>query len=255
MHQIKPKKMRIKITLLIICLTTLIGCNRDADFVLTGKINGLKKGTIYLQRVEDTTLINLDSLIVNGDSEFEFYAKLKEPQILYLTLEKVDAFEYDDRIMFFAEPGEMTLNTSLKNFESQAAITGSENQIKLEEYNKIIHRFNDENLDLIKKSFEVRKQETEDSIIYYDQKLQNLTKRKYLYTVNFAMNNKQHEIAPYLAISEIFDANVKYLDTIYNSLEPKVKKSKYGDILKDFIKDRKTSDKEEETTQITTVQE
>ncbi|MFI8380494.1 DUF4369 domain-containing protein [Leeuwenhoekiella sp. NPDC079379] len=247
--------MRIKFTLIIICLTTLVACNKDSDFTLTGKINGLKKGKLYLQRVEDTTLVNIDSLIVEGDSEFEFYAKLKEPQILYLTLEKVDAYEYDDRIMFFAEPGEMTLNTSLKNFESQAAITGSENQIKLEEYNKIIRRFNDENLDLIKKNFEARKQETEDSIIYYDQKLQNLTKRKYLYTVNFAMNNKQFEIAPYLAISEIFDANLKYLDTIYNSLEPKVKKSKYGSVLKDFIKDRKTSDNEEATTTVTTVEE
>ena len=172
--------MRIKFTLIIICLTTLVACNKDSDFTLTGKINGLKKGKLYLQRVEDTTLVNLDSLIIDGDSEFEFYAKLKEPQILYLTLEKVDAYEYDDRIMFFAEPGEMTLNTSLKNFESQAAITGSENQIKLEEYNKIIRRFNDENLDLIKKNFEARKQQAEDSIIYYDQKLQNLTKRKYL---------------------------------------------------------------------------
>ncbi|WP_028374462.1 DUF4369 domain-containing protein [Leeuwenhoekiella sp. MAR_2009_132] len=247
--------MRIKFTLIIICLTTLVACNKDSDFTLTGKINGLKKGKLYLQRVEDTTLVNLDSLIIDGDSEFEFYAKLKEPQILYLTLEKVDAYEYDDRIMFFAEPGEMTLNTSLKNFESQAAITGSENQIKLEEYNKIIRRFNDENLDLIKKNFEARKQQAEDSIIYYDQKLQNLTKRKYLYTVNFAMNNKQFEIAPYLAISEIFDANIKYLDTIYNSLEPKVKKSKYGSVLKDFIKDRKTLDNEEQTTTVTTVEE
>ncbi|MGO4911448.1 DUF4369 domain-containing protein [Leeuwenhoekiella sp. W20_SRS_FM14] len=247
--------MRIKFTLIIICLTTLVACNKDSDFTLTGKINGLKKGKLYLQRVEDTTLVNLDSLIIDGDSEFEFYAKLKEPQILYLTLEKVDAYEYDDRIMFFAEPGEMTLNTSLKNFESQAAITGSENQIKLEEYNKIIRRFNDENLDLIKKNFEARKQQAEDSIIYYDQKLQNLTKRKYLYTVNFAMNNKQFEIAPYLAISEIFDANIKYLDTIYNSLEPKIKKSKYGSVLKDFIKDRKTSDNEEQTTTVTTVEE
>lgn len=247
--------MRIKFTLIIICLTTLVACNKDSDFTLTGKINGLKKGKLYLQRVEDTTLVNLDSLIIDGDSEFEFYAKLKEPQILYLTLEKVDAYEYDDRIMFFAEPGEMTLNTSLKNFESQAAITGSENQIKLEEYNTIIRRFNDENLDLIKKNFEARKQQAEDSIIYYDQKLQNLTKRKYLYTVNFAMNNKQFEIAPYLAISEIFDANIKYLDTIYNSLEPKVKKSKYGSVLKDFIKDRKTSDNDEQTTTVTTVDE
>lgn len=241
--------MRTKLALLsLIGLVLVTSCSKEGDFKLTGKINGLKKGTIYLQKIEDTALVTLDSLIVDGDSEFEFIADLKEPQIVYLTLEKVDAYEYDDRIMIFAEPGEMTLNTSLKNFESQAAITGSENQLKLDEYTKIIRRFNDQNLDLIKKTFEVRKEANEDSIIYYDNQLQNLTKRKYLYTVNFAISNKDYEVAPYLAVSEIFDANVKYLDTIYNSLKPKVKKSKYGSALKDFIKERKNAENQITTT-------
>ena len=241
--------MRTKLALLsLIGLFLVTSCSKEGDFKLTGKINGLKKGTIYLQKIEDTTLVTLDSLVVDGNSEFEFIADLKEPQIVYLTLEKVDAYEYDDRIIIFAEPGEMTLNTSLKNFESQAAITGSENQLKLDEYTKIIHRFNDQNLDLIKKSFEVRKDAVEDSILYYDNQLQNLTKRKYLYTVNFAIRNKDYEVAPYLAVSEIFDANVKYLDTIYNSLKPKIKKSKYGSALKDYIKERKTAEKEMVTT-------
>ncbi|PHQ28259.1 MAG: hypothetical protein COA80_02330 [Leeuwenhoekiella sp.] len=240
--------MQIK-NLLVYCLlfSTLLSCSKSGNFVLTGKVNGLRKGVLYLQKVEDTVLVNLDSVVVDGDPEFELYADLKEPQVVYLTLEKVDASDYDDRILIFAEPGEMTLNTSLKNFQSQVAITGSENQLKLDEYNKVLRRFNDENLNLIKKSFEVRKDENEDSIVFYDQKIQNLIKRKYLYTVNFAMNNKDYEIAPYLAVSEIFDANVKYLDTIYKSLEPKVRRSKYGKVLKDYIEERENTNIEEQT--------
>ena len=241
--------MQIRSAILgLVCLLVLASCGKDGDFILTGKINGLKKGKIYLQRIEDTSLVNIDSVIVDGNPEFEFITDLKEPQIVYLTLEKVDAYEYDDRIMIFAEPGEMTLNTSLKNFESQAAITGSQNQQKLDEYSKVIHRFNDKNLDLIKRSFEVRKEGIEDSIIYYDTQLQNLMKRKYLYTVNFAITNKEFEIAPYLAVSEIFDANIKYLDTIYTSLKPKVRKSKYGKALKDYIEERKETNANEATT-------
>jgi len=241
--------MQIKNLLIYVLLfTTLLSCSKSGNFVLTGKVNGLRKGVLYLQKVEDTVLVNLDSVVIDGDPEFELYADLKEPQVVYLTLEKVDASDYDDRILIFAEPGEMTLNTSLKNFQSQVAITGSENQLKLEEYNKVLRRFNDENLNLIKKSFEVRKDENEDSIIFYDQKIQNLIKRKYLYTVNFAMNNKDYEIAPYLAVSEIFDANVKYLDTIYKSLEPKVRKSKYGKVLKDYIEERENINIEDQTT-------
>lgn len=79
-----------------------------------------------------------------------------------------------------------------------------------------------------------------------DRKYDKLLKRKYLYTVNFAINNKEQEIAPYLALSEVFDANIKYLDTIYNSLAPKVKKSKYGKELKDFLKERRKEEKLED---------
>ena len=68
---------------------------------------------------------------------------------------------------------------------------------------------------------------------------ENLLKRRYLYTVNFAINNKDYEVAPYLAISEVYDANIKYLDTIYNSLTPKVKESKYGRSLQEFLKERR----------------
>jgi len=57
--------------------------------------------------------------------------------------------------------------------------------------------------------------------------------------VNFALNNKDYEVAPYLAVSEIFDANIKYLDTIQKSLSPEVRDSKYGKSLTDFIKERR----------------
>ena len=241
--------------LLSILVPLLISCGKDADFTLTGKINGLKKGTLYLQKVEDTTLVNLDSIVITSDPEFELRANIKEPQILYLTLDKVDRTDYDDRILFFAEPGVMTLTTSLKNFEGQAAITGSENQLKLQEYKEIANKFNGQNLDLIKKTFDAQKANNEDSLVLYDKQIQNLIRRKYLYTVNFALNNKNLEVAPFLAVSEIFDANVKYLDTIYKSLEPKVRKSMYGKTLKEFIKERKGTDKDMDTIQVIKTEE
>jgi hypothetical protein len=53
-------------------------------------------------------------------------------------------------------------------------------------------------------------------------------KRKYLYATNFAINNKDHEVAPYIALAEIYDINLKFLDTIQKSMTPKVAQSLYG---------------------------
>ena len=112
-------------SLLILSIITLSSCSKSVDFKVTGTVKGLKKGTIYLQKIQDTSIVNLDSLVVDGNPDFALTTDLKEPEVLYLYLDKKDASEYDDRILFFAEPGEMTITTSLKNFESFAAITGS----------------------------------------------------------------------------------------------------------------------------------
>jgi hypothetical protein len=42
-------------------------------------------------------------------------------------------------------------------------------------------------------------------------------------------------VAPYIALSEINDATVKYLDTIQKSMSPKVAKSRYGVMLTKYV--------------------
>ena len=59
----------------------------------------------------------------------------------------------------------------------------------------------------------------------------------YLYTLNFATNNSEFEISPYLAVSQIADANQEFLLKLYDTLPEKIKNSKYGKILQTFIPD------------------
>jgi len=234
-----------KISILIAFIICLTACSEKKDnLVITGAVKGLKKGTLYLQKIEDTVLVTIDSLNIKGDPNFVFETSIESPQVLYLYLSKVDATQYNDRLLFFAEPGEMTVTTTLKNFETDLVVTGSENHKKLEEYQKMMDRFNEQNLELIKENLEARQQENEEVALATDTKADNLLKRRYLYTVNYALNNKDYEIAPYLAISEIFDANIKFLDTINQSLSQKVKDSRYGKSLEEFLKERREQEEE-----------
>ena len=238
------KQMK-KISILLLAIIALISCNnKESNLTVNANIEGLKKGTVYLQKIEDTLMVDVDSVKVNGNANISLEAFIESPQVMYLYLKKVDNSQYDDRIDFFAEEGEVTINTTLEKFVTDAEIIGAKNQEKLEEYRKMMTRFNDKNLELIKENFEAQKEENEEKLIEVNKQYESLLKRKYLYTVNFAINNKDLEVAPYLALSEVFDANIKYLDTIYNSLEPKVKKSMYGKELKDFLKERKEEQKE-----------
>ncbi len=236
-----------KISLLLLLILSITACSeKENNLLVKGHVKGLKKGTIYLQKIQDTVLINVDSVMIDGDANFELGDYIESPQIMYLFLDKVDNTNYNDRVEFFAEEGEVTINTTLKNFELDANVIGSENQAKLIDYRKMMQRFNDKNLELIQQNFEAQRDKNEELLISTNNEYDKLLTRKYLYTVNYAMNNKNLELAPYLALSEVFDANIKYLDTIYTSLTPEVKKSKYGKELKSFLKERRKNEKLEE---------
>lgn len=229
-----------KFSLLFILLLSLIACHqKQGNLTITGKVKNLKKGTLYLQKIEDTTLVTLDSVVVKGDPNFVFQADLESPQVLYLYLDKVDGTDYNDRFLFFAEPGEMSVTTTLDNFETDAVVKGSVNHEKLEEFRKMMDKFNGQNLDLLKLHLEAQRDGDTALANETNTKRNSLLKRRYLYTVNYALNQKDYAIAPYLAVSEIFDANIKYLDTIQQALSPEVRESKYGKSLEKFLKERR----------------
>lgn len=227
---------------LLLILLMIFSCGKtEPNLTVTGSIKGLKKGTLYLQQLQDTILVVLDSVIYNGEENFILTNDLKAPEMLYLTLDK-NAGEDIPRISFFAVPGIIEINTTLKRFEFDAKIKGSPLQEKLEEFKGITSQFNNQNLELIKAKFDAQKSGDSALILKVNQDAENLLKRKYLYAINFAVNNKDSEIAPYIALAEIYNANVNYLDTIYNALPKDIANSKYGVELNNYINQRKAEE-------------
>jgi hypothetical protein len=227
-----------KFILAVFTLMILASCNKEVsktNLHLTGNIKGLKKGTLYIQRVVDTSLVAIDTITIDGDSKFETDIDLKSAEMLYLFLDRGVTNSMDNNILFFAEPGNINIETNLDSFLSSAKITGSKNQEKYEEYQKINTRFRDENLDMIEKKFNAIKSNNSKALDSINIKQDNNTKRKYLFATNFAINNREYEIAPYIALSDIYDINIKYLDTIQKSMSPKVALSLYGKKLTQYV--------------------
>jgi hypothetical protein len=216
--------------------------NKTGNVELTGNIEGLKQGKLYIQQLKDTNLVIIDSIIISGKSNFETKFQIDEPQMLYLSLDRGTTESIDNSIRFFAEPGKMTIETTLQGFYADAKISGSENHKIYEKYLKIKSTITDEKLDLVEK--EMKNNVTKNAAISdeINNKRDKLTIRKYLYTANFALVNPKYEVSPYIALTEIPDANLKLLDTISKTLSPKVAKSKYGKRLNEWIKERKTTE-------------
>lgn len=219
----------------------MISCSEDASntMMVTGKVKGLKKGTLYLQSLPDSTLITLDSLEVDGDGSFSFKTKLESPEIFYLYLNKKDNNDINDRITFFGEPGHITINTSWNTFDTNAKIEGSKTHQKLEEYRKTMTRFNKKNLEIMQSAMNTENPLDSLQLDSIQRLSDKNIQRGYAFALSFALNNKDSYIAPYIALTEVSDANVKYLDSVNNSLSTEVANSKYGKALNNFLELKK----------------
>ncbi len=201
-------------------------------------IDGLKKGTVYLQKIENDSLVSIDSVTIRNDKNFQLAANIESPQIFFITLKEVPT----EKIQFFGDLGIINITSKLNHLATSATITGSKAQDVLAKYNIISKKFNDKRLDYIKENFEAKKAKDTLEIQKLDTDYTNLIKRRYLYTANFAVKNGDSEVAPYLALTELYETNTRLLDTVYNSLTPKVKTSLYGKKLDTYIKNIKAEE-------------
>ncbi|MDI1256425.1 MAG: DUF4369 domain-containing protein [Flavobacterium sp.] len=227
-------------------LLLLVSCKDEkpaGNLHITGNIEGLKQGTIYIKKIVDTSWVAIDTIKINGDSHFESYIDIKSPEMYYLMLDRGATSSIDDNLPFFAEPGTMNIDTELERFYANAKITGSKNQKLYEEYKKVNSRFTDENTELMGEKLRAQKLNKPERIDSLLQLQEKIIKRKYLYTTNFALNNRNFEIAPYIALAEINDINIKYLDTIQKAMSPKVAQSYYGKKLTEYTNERKKAEK------------
>lgn len=231
-----------KLLIAALALSVLVACDKkesESTLHLTGKVEGLKQGKLYIQHIVDTSLVTLDSIIIKGDSNFQSELQLNEPEMLYLSLDRGISNSMDNLLPFFAEPGDMTIETTLKSFYSEAKIKGSKNNDLYNDFKKIGERYHHKKNRTLSFILFAKKAKNMQKLDSLNQRADQLTMRHYLEAVNFAVNNSKHEVAPYITLTEIYDVNLKYLDTIQKSMSPEVAKSKYGKQLTAFISQRK----------------
>ncbi len=212
----------------------LFSCAKKSEDAMqvSGNIEGLKKGVLFLQKIQDSTLITIDSIEIRGDGMFSFEHTVEQPDLFYLYLEKADNNDINDRIAFFGEAGEVTITSTWDQFESKARISGSESHEEYAGYLQMMSEFNKRDLELAQAAFSETDPAKVDSI-------EQLAERNYVnrfrYLLNFGLTNPDSYVTPYVTLKDGTDANPLYLDSIYGKLSEEVANSKYGKALDNFI--------------------
>jgi hypothetical protein len=207
----------------------------EPDMKVIVSVKELKKGTLFLEKVQDSLLIIIDSAQVAREEAVTLTADLDHAELFYLTLNKNGGNDEDNRIPFFGDYGTIEINTLLDRFATDAVVKGSDTHDLYNSYMRIVKRFNEEELDLIAQYFQFQKNNNLDSLAFLEKQSSQLTKRKILFTVNFAVNNGQSVLAPYLALTELNDIQPILLDTIAKSMTLEVASTKYGSLLSEYV--------------------
>ena len=207
----------------------------EPDMKVIVSVKELKKGTLFLEKVQDSLLVIIDSAQVAREEAVTLTADLDHAELFYLVLNKNGGNDEDNRIPFFGDHGTIEINTLLDRFATDAVVKGSDTHDLYNSYMRIVKRFNEEELDLIAQYFQFQKNNNLDSLAYLEKQSAQLTKRKILFTVNFAVNNGQSVLAPYLALTELNDIQPSLLDTIAKSMTLEVASTKYGSLLSEYV--------------------
>ena len=204
----------------------MFSCNfNQENFELSGNINGLENGVIYLIELSSIEKeIILDSTTVDNTSSFLLKGYIKEPQILKIRLGQSNTNE----IEFFAEIGEMKLNTSNKRFQFDAQFSGSRHQENLDKFNSYLIKFEEEDIDLLETQIQESIKGNEKKIDSISILRENNDKRKILFVINYITNNNKEIISPYLALKYNEEIQLEYLTKIYKSYSKEISDSKYG---------------------------
>ena len=143
--------MKKIITLLVLSIL-IVACSskKEGNMIVKGQIKGLKKGTLYLQKMKDTLLVSVDSVNLLGSDQFTLTDNVESPVLYYLTF---DGNTTNKRILFFGEKGNITINDNVEQFGFNPEISGSKNQEILDKYNKIKRQFQNQRLEFIQKDF------------------------------------------------------------------------------------------------------
>ncbi len=218
----------------IVFLLFIIGCADESQkSTINLDIKGLKKGTLVLKKLSDSSFVKLDSFIVNSGDKINFSVLLDQPEMLFIDL-KLNEGSDIKTLNFFAEKSKIDIVTNLENFGYELIVKGSKNDSIYRNYISLNKKFNDQKLDLLKKSFEKSKSNDLDSLKIIENLLININRRQILHNANFAVRNSDFELAPYIAITDLYKSK-KILDTVYKSLNIGIKNSKYAKQIKSII--------------------
>ena len=218
--------------LFVLCMVLLSGCASREGVEISGEIKGAKNGTLYLlSETEKGDIEVVDSFAMGKDGRFSLYAPQGQTRLYSVSFERNTPMR-----SFFVEGVPVKIDAVVDSLSS-SSVKGGENQRLYDELAVFLKDFAAKKSDLyIKILTHNAENGDKDSLAYYVQSYNKLSRLETQYITNFALVNSTREVSPLVALTFLTVGSYSpILDSIAAGFTPEVCESEYGKEYIDFI--------------------
>ena len=203
-------------------------------FSIKGKITGLKNNSYVFLTHKYNDITTIDSSLVKEES-FVFKGNTPEPNMYWITEDRMT----QNMLIFFVDNTEINISGNLNTLGSSEVKAGV-TQTVYKEYLDISNKFTTRRAAFVAnfgKAMQARDQVTATAI----QDSAKVLERNYAKDlIAFAKKNPTSNVCGYMIFASSFDwPSIEELDAMFNPLDEKVKKGKFGKIANDKIRSLK----------------
>ena len=219
-----------KIFLFLSLITLIKAQNSGTKFNLSVHLSGATGGTKLFLHHKYNDVVRIDSATIR-DGHAEFKGTTQEPNMYWITYTK----NTNPDLIFFIDGGKIKI-TGKSDSLGKARIEGGSTQEQYKMYLDIVSKYTSERDGLIKQFQECRMKGDQACAQGIIDAAQNLEKNHRTDLLNFIKKNPQSNVGGYLIFISKFDwVSIPEYDELYDALDEKVKKGKFGKLALDKI--------------------
>lgn len=210
----------------------------DSSYTVSGKIQGLETGWVFLYNVQKNAEKPDSAKIEKGSFEFKGFAA--EPQLAFLGIMAADG-PRQSPLALFLEPGKITVEAS-KDSIAKGSATGTPNQEDLKKFNALIKPLEDKQK-LLYEQYQAAATSGDAQKIGEIQKMaEGMEAENRAFIQKFVKENPASYVSAFqLAQAYADNPEPAELEPLYNGLDAKVKDSHFGKIIKHSLESAKST--------------
>lgn len=220
-----------KIFLLSIIISLLASCGQKKenilkDYSLTGSIDSISEGWVYLKKREKGKFLTVDSSALQ-DGSFAFTGQIGLPEMHYIQIPGEKYY-----IPFFLESSDISLKITASDL-NKTIIEGSGSNTEYEKFLSAEEMITSEIRNLYTRLREAEGNESLEKKL--EETLYALYDDKEALAYQYILNNNTSPVAPYIAVKNLYNYDIEQLNVILDSLDESLNNSVYTVILNERL--------------------